>query len=347
MDHGWIKTRSMRNTKGGEIEGHGVRNPAFSRVAFKVDVTVFTVMNHWKDKFLYIVKIFCSLSQLSKQYDSRREFHFKEFRFPFPLNVSGIPPKTDYTKTDCILWNHFHSKCYILYTYLFISMFETKSVNYLYIFGIFRFCPTSINTPRHLTNTNTTRRSDRLQCHMLPMKSIIFKDLNTFLWKCTQDLLKVSRNGSVLGFRVNRHDTKLFRHLHTYLPAGIEIVIERYRDRSTQKIYMTMNWEVNRKHTHIYECRCDERLKAKTCPGNHNDPHTDWTSHTRPRVPRTVCWTRVSSPRCPDPVQICPWWRPHHGPHSTSPTTSIPGPWTCASSSPSPSRPVDPFLQGL
>ena len=56
----------------------------------------------------------------------------------------------------------------------------------------------------------------------------------------TQDLLKVSRNGSGLGSRVNRHDTKLLRHLHTHLPAGIEIVIERYRDISTQNIYMTM-----------------------------------------------------------------------------------------------------------
>ena len=64
----------------------------------------------------------------------------------------------------------------------------------------------------------------------------------------TQDLLKVSRNGSGLGFRVNRHDTKLFRHLHTHLPAGIEIVIERYHETSTQKMYMTMNGELNRKH---------------------------------------------------------------------------------------------------
>ena len=67
----------------------------------------------------------------------------------------------------------------------------------------------------------------------------------------TQDLLKVSRNGSVPGFRVNRHDTKLLRHLRTHLPPGIEIVIERYHERSTQKMYMTMNRELNRKHIYM------------------------------------------------------------------------------------------------
>ena len=39
---------------------------------------------HRYDKFLYIVKTFCSLSQLSKQCDSRREFLFKAFPLPFP-----------------------------------------------------------------------------------------------------------------------------------------------------------------------------------------------------------------------------------------------------------------------
>ncbi len=38
-----------------------------------------------KDKFPYIVKTFCSLSQLSKQYDSRRKFLFKAF--PTSLSV--------------------------------------------------------------------------------------------------------------------------------------------------------------------------------------------------------------------------------------------------------------------
>jgi hypothetical protein len=51
----------------------------------------------------------------------------------------------------------------------------------------------------------------------------------------TQDLLKVSRNGSGPGFRVNRHDTKLLGHIRTHLPTGIEIVIERYREISTQR----------------------------------------------------------------------------------------------------------------
>ena len=67
----------------------------------------------------------------------------------------------------------------------------------------------------------------------------------------TQDLLKVSRNDSGPGFRVNRDDTKLLRHLHTHLPGGIEIVIERYHESSTQKMYMTMNGEINRKHIYM------------------------------------------------------------------------------------------------
>ena len=42
------------------------------------------------DKFPYIVKTFCSLSQLSKQYDSRREFLFLRYsHFPFPFTVKG------------------------------------------------------------------------------------------------------------------------------------------------------------------------------------------------------------------------------------------------------------------
>ena len=36
------------------------------------------------DKFLYIVKTFCSLSQLSKQCDSTREFLFQAFPLSFP-----------------------------------------------------------------------------------------------------------------------------------------------------------------------------------------------------------------------------------------------------------------------
>ncbi len=51
-----------------------------------------------------------------------------------------------------------------------ISTFQTKSVNYILYSVYIRFCPASINTPRHLAsidtprhlaNINTTRRLDR------------------------------------------------------------------------------------------------------------------------------------------------------------------------------------------
>ena len=113
------------------------------------------------------VKAFYSLSQLSKQSDSRREFLFLSgipsflWRWDLKMWLIFSPKNIGMSKTGFILWNQFQSKCDILDTYLFISTFQTKSVNYLYISGIFRFCPVSINTPRHQSvnqHTKTPRK---------------------------------------------------------------------------------------------------------------------------------------------------------------------------------------------
>ena len=68
----------------------------------------------------------------------------------------------------------------------------------------------------------------------------------------TQDLLEVRRNGSAPGVRLNLHDAKLLGLLHRHLPVGIWFVIQRYRESSTQKIYMTMTAELNCGRQHIY-----------------------------------------------------------------------------------------------
>jgi hypothetical protein len=95
-----------------------------------------------KDKFLYIV------TQMRLKLWMTSSLMWLIFS---PKNV-GTP------KTGSILWNYFHSKCDILYTYIFISMFSDK-IGQVHIY--FRFCPASINTPRHLADINTTRRLDR------------------------------------------------------------------------------------------------------------------------------------------------------------------------------------------
>jgi hypothetical protein len=61
----------------------------------------------------------------------------------------------------------------------------------------------------------------------------------------------VPRNGCGPGFRVDRHDTKLLGHLRSHLPVGIGFVLERYRESSTQKIYMTMNRALHIKHMYM------------------------------------------------------------------------------------------------
>ena len=94
---------SERDIKSGNKEPHKVRhkcqvknntkkakNPAITYPLTKHERNTSTCVwererhtHRKKDKFLYIVKTFCSLSQLSKQCDSRREFLFKAFNLSF------------------------------------------------------------------------------------------------------------------------------------------------------------------------------------------------------------------------------------------------------------------------
>jgi len=68
----------------------------------------------------------------------------------------------------------------------------------------------------------------------------------------TQHLLKVPGNGSGPGFRVNQHDTILLGLLRRHQPVGTWFVSLRYRESSTQKVYMTMTGELNCGKQHIY-----------------------------------------------------------------------------------------------